>query len=192
MPFTMLKIRSMRPGGAGPQVTVESDPRVTRFGRLLRATSIDELPQLINIIRGDMTLVGARPETVDLARRYAPELHTVFRHRPGLTGPAQLFFRWSDALDRADDVELAYLQDQVPLRVAMDLDYLERPTVGRTLGLIATTAANVLHLGRRVNFLPPSARPACRPAAGGMDDLSAGEASSPVPADGLRRAATRG
>jgi len=192
VPFTMLKIRSMRPGGAGPQVTVESDPRVTRFGRLLRATSIDELPQLINIIRGDMTLVGARPETVDLARRYAPELHTVFRHRPGLTGPAQLFFRWSESLDRADDVELAYLQDQVPLRVAMDLDYLERPTVGRTLGLIATTAANVLRLGRRVNVLPPSAPPACRPAAGGMDDLSAGEASSPVPADGLRRAATRG
>jgi len=127
---------------------------VTRLGSFLRATSIDELPQLINIVRGDMTLVGARPETIGLAARYPRDLQQVFRYRPGLTGPAQLFYRWSDALDSAADIEDLYLTVQVPLRVPMDLEYLTRPTFRRTVALIAATAANVLaHLAPRPRML---------------------------------------
>jgi lipopolysaccharide/colanic/teichoic acid biosynthesis glycosyltransferase len=143
VPFTMLKFRSMRPSSGGPEVTARGDARVTRLGSVLRRTSIDELPQLINVLRGDMTLVGARPETVGLASRYPRELQEVFRYRPGLTGPAQLAYR-SDALDSADDVEEAYLTQQVPSRVPLDLEYLMRPTLPRTLGLIAATASLVL------------------------------------------------
>jgi len=154
VPFTMLKFRSMRPGGSGPEVTARGDARVTRLGSFLRATSIDELPQLINIVRGDMTLVGARPETIGLAARYPRDLQQVFRYRPGLTGPAQLFYRWSDALDSAADIEDLYLTVQVPLRVPMDLEYLTRPTFRRTVALIAATAANVLaHLAPRPRML---------------------------------------
>jgi lipopolysaccharide/colanic/teichoic acid biosynthesis glycosyltransferase/O-antigen/teichoic acid export membrane protein len=142
--FTMLKFRSMRPGGAGPEVTRSDDPRVTGFGRLLRATSIDELPQLINVLRGEMTLVGARPETVGLARRYPIGLQHVFKHRPGLTGPAQLRFRQDGSLEHADDVEATYIAHQVPARVELDTEYLKNPSPGRTLGLIGKTMSYIL------------------------------------------------
>ena len=140
--FTMLKFRSMRPS-EGPEITVSGDRRVTRLGGILRATSIDELPQLVNVLRGEMTLVGARPETVGLAQRYPKHLQTVFRHRPGLTGPAQLRLRQDGDLAPSDDVESEYLEEQVPRRVAEDMDYLSRPTPARTCALIGGTAAYV-------------------------------------------------
>jgi lipopolysaccharide/colanic/teichoic acid biosynthesis glycosyltransferase len=142
--FTMLKFRSMRPGESGPELTAYRDARVTRFGRILRSTSIDELPQLINILRGEMTLVGARPETLALARRYPASLKQIFRYRPGLTGLAQLYLRRSEGLIRGNDVESTYISELVPVRVALDLDYLASPTARRTLGLIAATTANIL------------------------------------------------
>jgi lipopolysaccharide/colanic/teichoic acid biosynthesis glycosyltransferase/O-antigen/teichoic acid export membrane protein len=141
--FTMLKFRTMKPGEAGPEVTASGDPRVTRFGHILRATSIDELPQLINVLRGDMTLVSARPETVGLARRYPATLQQIFRYRPGLTGPAQLYLRQTSSPDRVGDVEADYISVQVPARVALDLDYLKDPTARRTLALIVRTMAYV-------------------------------------------------
>ena len=118
---------------------------------MLRATSIDELPQLINVLRGEMTLVGARPETVGLAQRYPENLQTVFRHRPGLTGPAQLRLRQGGGIAASEDVESEYLDVQVPRRVAEDMDYLERPTPARTVALIGGTAAYVAAsvLGKR-------------------------------------------
>jgi lipopolysaccharide/colanic/teichoic acid biosynthesis glycosyltransferase len=149
--FTMLKFRSMRPGGAGPEVTAAGDARVTRFGRILRNTSIDELPQLINVLRGDMTLVGARPETVALARRYPAALLQVFRYRPGLTGPAQLHLRDSRVINGAGDVEATYMSELVPVRVALDLEYLTDPSALQTLALIVSTIANVLF-----GVLPPA------------------------------------
>jgi lipopolysaccharide/colanic/teichoic acid biosynthesis glycosyltransferase len=159
VPFTMLKFRSMRPGAAGPEVTVDRDPRITRVGRVLRATNLDELPQLVHIFRGEMTLVGARPETVALALRYPPPLQEVFRHRPGLTGPGQLFTRWSDSLDGIDDVESGYLLHLVPARVTMDLEYLRRPTLWRTLVLVGVTGVQVLrHVALRRQRLPEPAQ----------------------------------
>ncbi len=141
--FTMLKFRSMRPGQAGPEVTTSDDRRVTRVGRILRATSIDELPQLINVLRGEMTLVGARPETVALARRYPESLQHVFRYRPGLTGPAQLYLRRRERLDPSSDVEEVYISEQVPARVELDVQYLLNPSAYRTMALIASTVAYV-------------------------------------------------
>ena len=150
MAFTMLKFRSMRPS-EGPEVTASGDRRITRLGHILRATSIDELPQLVNVLRGEMTLVGARPETVGLAQRYPKELQTVFRHRPGLTGPAQLGMRQGGGMAASDDVESQYLEVQVPWRVAEDMDYLSRPTPARTVTWIVGTAAYVAGsvLGKR-------------------------------------------
>ena len=88
--FTVLKVRTMTPGSAGSKVTLANDPRVTRMGRMLRRYRLDELPQLINVIRGEMSLVGPRPEDpayVDLAD---PLHRRVFSAKPGITGLAQL------------------------------------------------------------------------------------------------------
>jgi lipopolysaccharide/colanic/teichoic acid biosynthesis glycosyltransferase/O-antigen/teichoic acid export membrane protein len=142
VPFTMYKIRSMRAESGGPEITAPDDKRVTHLGALLRASSLDELPQLINVLRGEMTLVGARPETVALAHRYPPESRSVFAHRPGLTGPVQIRLR--DAVPPVADPEAYYLEELLPTRIALDLEFLSNPTLLATLGLMAETAVHVL------------------------------------------------
>jgi lipopolysaccharide/colanic/teichoic acid biosynthesis glycosyltransferase len=143
-PFTLLKLRSMRVGG-GPAVTTSEDARVTRVGRVLRRTSVDELPQLWHVVRGQMTLVGPRPESVSLAARYPASCQVVLQARPGLTGPAQLRFRERTAVPPPGwDVEQWYLERLVPLRVAADLDYLAEPTLSQTLRYVGLTALHLL------------------------------------------------
>jgi lipopolysaccharide/colanic/teichoic acid biosynthesis glycosyltransferase len=142
-PFTMYKIRSMRTGQAGPEVTGPADRRITRLGAALRMTSLDEVPQLVNVLRGQMTLVGPRPETVALALRYPAEYQGVFAYRPGLTGPVHV--QLQDAVpDDVDDVEAFYITELLPYRTKIDLAYLENPSLAATLGLIWQTVAYVL------------------------------------------------
>lgn len=138
--FTLYKFRTMRQDAAGSGLTGTSDPRVTTTGRLLRRFGLDELPQLFNVLRGDMTLVGPRPEVPELAHRYPPQYHWVFRHRPGLTGPCQLRSR-SDAVlfDGRPDPERYYLEVMLPSRAAMDAELLERITPGTVMRLVART-----------------------------------------------------
>jgi lipopolysaccharide/colanic/teichoic acid biosynthesis glycosyltransferase len=146
LPFTLYKFRTMRPGTSGPEVTRGSDPRITRVGKLLRTTGIDELPQFVNVLRGDMTLVGPRPETPALAERYPAECRVVFRHRPGLTGPTQVRLRDKDVLPPRGvaDLEGYYLRELVPTRVALDFSYLDDPSLARTIGMLWRTAVYVL------------------------------------------------
>jgi lipopolysaccharide/colanic/teichoic acid biosynthesis glycosyltransferase len=145
-PFTLIKFRSMR-GGDGPQVTVDGDPRVTRVGALLRRTSLDELPQFWHVLRGKMTLVGPRPDTVELAARYPRECQWVLQHRPGITGPAQLYLRDAAAIPAGvTDVEEYYLTCLVSRRVALDATFLARPSARSALRFCLLTAAEMLGL----------------------------------------------
>lgn len=139
-----LRTMSVRPG---PAVTAADDARITRVGRLLRRTSIDELPQLWLVLRGQMTLVGPRPESLELAERYPASCRFILRARPGLTGPAQLAYRERSALPPEGwGVEEWYLERLVPLRAAADLDFLERPTLVRACGYLVRTALFVTGL----------------------------------------------
>jgi len=148
--FQLLKFRSMRAGTSGPAVTASGDPRVTRVGAVLRRTSLDELPQLWHVLQGTMTLVGPRPDTLQLAARYPTDCRWVLDHRPGLTGPAQLYLRDAATIGAGiDDVEAYYLTHLVPRRVALDATYLRRPTVRRTVWFCLLTAADVLGLRSR-------------------------------------------
>src|SRR5258708_24283496 len=139
IPFTLYKFRTMRAHTAGPEVTAPGDDRVTRLGALMRKTSIDELLQMVNVLLGHMTLVGPRPESVALAARYPAQLGFVFRYRPGVTGPCQVLVRDEKVLGRAVDVEDFYLTELVPHRVDMDLDYLNDPTLARTVRWLVIT-----------------------------------------------------
>ena len=161
-PFTLYKIRSMRVGGTGPELTAAADPRVTRLGRLLRATSLDELPQLWNVLRGQMTLVGPRPETPALAAGYPRDCRWVFAHRPGLTGPAQVRMRDADVLGPGAVVDTAsYLRQIVPARAAIERSFLKRADLRATLGVLLDTVRHLL--GRPLPVrpgLPSFPRPA--------------------------------
>lgn len=128
-PFTILKLRSMyvesdRTGGA---LTVRSDPRVTRVGRWLRRSKLDELPQLVNVLLGHMSLVGPRPEVPKYVALYTPEQRRVLEVRPGITDLASITFRdENDLLNAADDPERVYVDEILPKKLAISLEYVDR------------------------------------------------------------------
>lgn len=139
--FTLYKFRSMRINMGGPEVTAKGDARITSVGKFIRSTSLDELPQIFNILLGHMTLVGPRPESPGLASRYPASCKWVFGHRPGLTGPVQIRLRDNVALpDGVDDPEEYYLSVLVPIRVSTDRKFLENPSLYRTFLFIFATA----------------------------------------------------
>jgi lipopolysaccharide/colanic/teichoic acid biosynthesis glycosyltransferase len=145
LPFTMYKLRTMRVDTAGPEVTAHDDARLTRIGRWLRRTSLDEIPQLWNVLRGEMTLVGPRPETPGLALGYPVGCRWVFAYRPGLTGPAQVRLRNVDGWGPTDEIRLAnYFARVVPARTALDARYLAKPTLAATFGVLADTARHLV------------------------------------------------
>lgn len=146
-PFKILKFRTMvvNADKMGPALTHGGDPRVTRMGRFLRNWKIDEIPQLINVVRGEMSLVGPRPESPGYVRHYTPEQRQVLRVRPGITGYTQIRFRHEETLlAQFTDREEAYLRVIMPHKLALDLEYLEKRTFITDLALIAQTAWAVL------------------------------------------------
>lgn len=141
-PFTLYKFRSMRIGAAaaGPGITASGDPRITRVGALLRATKLDELPQLWNVVRGEMSLVGPRPEDPRYVERYTPDQRRILHWRPGITSPASVTYRDEERiLAAATDLDAAYATVMAD-KIAIDLAYFEKATllgdlrwIGRTL-----------------------------------------------------------
>jgi lipopolysaccharide/colanic/teichoic acid biosynthesis glycosyltransferase/O-antigen/teichoic acid export membrane protein len=150
-PFTMLKFRSMvcDADRVGPLVTDRADPRITRIGTFLRAAKLDELPQLFNVMRGDMTLIGPRPEVPRFLSCYHPEELGILTVRPGLTGPGQIFYTEVQAgQDSAADPETHYVDCQLHPKLAVDLDYLRRRGLWFDLGILLRTIALICHLAR--------------------------------------------
>jgi lipopolysaccharide/colanic/teichoic acid biosynthesis glycosyltransferase len=139
--FQMIKFRSMT-SGDGLRVTVGGDRRVTRVGRVLRATKLDELPQLLNVVRGDMSLVGPRPEDPHYLPCYPPELREIFAYRPGMTSPASLEYRHEEEILRqaGADPERVYVEEVLPAKVKIDLDYCRSRTVRSDLEILVKTA----------------------------------------------------
>jgi lipopolysaccharide/colanic/teichoic acid biosynthesis glycosyltransferase/O-antigen/teichoic acid export membrane protein len=155
-PFTMLKFRSMvrDADSVGPLVTDWGDPRITRIGTLLRAAKLDELPQLFNVMRGDMTLIGPRPEVPRFLSCYHPEELGILTVRPGLTGPGQIFYTEVQAGEySAMDPEAHYVDSQLHPKLAVDLDYLRRRSLWFDLGILLRTIALICHLARRAPMM---------------------------------------
>jgi lipopolysaccharide/colanic/teichoic acid biosynthesis glycosyltransferase len=142
-PFGLVKFRSMRSDGdGGPQLTVAGDRRITRFGALLRRSKLDELPQLWNVLRGDMSLVGPRPEVACYVATFSASQRAVLAARPGITDPASLAFRAeAELLAQKADPERAYREEILPRKLAISLAYLARRTVWSDLGVLLRTAA---------------------------------------------------
>ncbi len=141
-PFQIMKFQTMvDDAAAGGTVTAQGDRRITPLGHVLRATKIDELPQLINVVRGDMSLVGPRPLTPNEVAAIPPDLaRQVYAVRPGMTGIAQLaFVHEEDILRTASDPEAAYFEVVLPKKVALELAYAQRRTWLTDLAIMAAT-----------------------------------------------------
>jgi lipopolysaccharide/colanic/teichoic acid biosynthesis glycosyltransferase len=139
--FLLYKFRSMVADAdrRGPGITAEGDQRVTKTGRFLRRTKLDELPQLINVLRGDMSLVGPRPEDPRYVALYTPEQQAVLQVRPGITSAASLAYRHEEQLLSGPDWEQVYRTEVMPSKLAIDLAYLSRRTLASDLQLVLQT-----------------------------------------------------
>ena len=140
VPFTIHKFRTMRIQ-PGSDITVGADPRITRAGRFLRATKLDEFPQLWDVLRGAMSLVGPRPEVPRYVAMYPVSLRdVVLSVRPGITDPASLSFRnESELLAKATDPEREYVDVVMPLKLKLAADYVRTASLAGDVRLILAT-----------------------------------------------------
>jgi lipopolysaccharide/colanic/teichoic acid biosynthesis glycosyltransferase len=141
-PFKIYKFRTMVANAEqmGTALTASGDPRITRIGQVLRKWKIDELPQLINVARGEMSLVGPRPEAPGYVQYYTPQQRQVLGAKPGMTGLAQVRFRHEESLlSRCGDPEMNYVEKIMPQKLAIDLEYIENQSVLLDLKLIIQT-----------------------------------------------------
>ena len=153
--FTMFKLRTMRSGESdpGPVITGHGDDRISPIGKILRKTKVDELPQLFNVLRGDMSIVGPRPEDPAIVQEHytAPDLETL-GVRPGLASPGSLYqFTSDERLLKADDPETHYVDKLLKTKLALDRVYIRRASLRSDLKIIGRTlfAIGAVAFGRR-------------------------------------------
>lgn len=158
--FAMLKFRTMVCDAGGPPLSAANDERYTPLGRRLARSRLDELPQLWNVIRGQMRVVGPRPELEDFVRDFPEEYEQILRVPPGLTGPTQVQYAWEGevlAQARAVDRARLYRESILPLKLAIDIEYVRRHSVPSDVWILMLTA--VLPLRRLVRRLALADRP---------------------------------
>lgn len=168
--FTILKFRTMRANAelSGPQVTAGGDPRITAVGAFLRHYKLDELPQFLNVLRGDMSFVGPRPELACHVEHYSARQLEVLRVRPGITCQASLnFCDEAEQLRGTDDPISAYREVILPIKLELGLNYLDEITFWNDCRLIFKTIWTI-----------GASRNARRPRSTGRDAGSASSESS--------------
>ena len=145
-PFMLYKLRTMRLSQGGPQVTARGDARVTSLGRFLRRSKLDELPQLWNVVKGDMSLVGPRPEVPRYVEPADPAWRRVLAVRPGITDPVTLELRDEEALlaSAPGDPERFYREELLPAKLRSYSAYLDRRSAWSDVAVLFRTAAAVL------------------------------------------------
>ncbi len=173
--FTMFKFRTMHVGAGGSSVTTGDDPRIFPLGKLLRRLKIDELPQLFNVLRGDMSIVGPRPEDPEVvSEHYTPVQRETLSVRPGLTSPGSIYYYVSgeDTL-LGDEAEREYLERIMPTKLAIDLVYVNEASLLYDLGVIWRTAVVIAKkaLGRTDIELPAEVGRATTRAPGPSDPI---------------------
>lgn len=148
-PFHIYKFRTMvvNADKIGAQITVgERDPRITRVGRILRTTRIDEFPQMLNVLKGDMTIIGTRPEVPRYVKEYSDEMMASLLMQPGASGVASIAYRYeNEMLKDKEDPEQYYIQTILPDKMRINLDYLKKFSIWQDLWLMLRTVGCVFH-----------------------------------------------
>jgi lipopolysaccharide/colanic/teichoic acid biosynthesis glycosyltransferase len=156
--FTMFKLRTMKTG-SGPTITGQNDKRVSSIGKILRRAKIDELPQLFNVLRGDMAIVGPRPEDPSIVREHysSYDLETL-GVRPGLASPGSIYqYTSGDQLLTGSDPEARYVGELLRTKLALDRVYIRHASLRRDFAIIGRTlwAIGAVAAGRRKFTHPP-------------------------------------
>jgi lipopolysaccharide/colanic/teichoic acid biosynthesis glycosyltransferase len=144
-PFALLKLRTMTAGAAGPRLTQAGDRRVTPLGAWLRRWKLDELPQLLNVVRGDMSLIGPRPEVPEYLATLPDAGRAYTAVRPGLADAATLaFYDEADRLAAATDPERLYVDVILPAKARLSVEYAARRTLASDVRLLGALARRML------------------------------------------------
>lgn len=145
--FKLYKFRTMVRNQTGPAVTVAGDPRVTPFGKFLRSTKLDELPQFWNVLKGDMSLVGPRPEVPEYVELYRDRYEKILQLRPGITDLASIRFRnEEEGLAARSDPLRAYVEEFLPAKLDLAEEYVRRRSLLLDLRILVQTALAVVRL----------------------------------------------
>jgi lipopolysaccharide/colanic/teichoic acid biosynthesis glycosyltransferase len=139
--FQLWKFRTMRVSVPGPSITISGDPRITRLGKALRSAKLDELPQLWNVLRGDMSLVGPRPEIPEYVEQFKARYDRILAIRPGITDLASIRFRNEEELLAASREPLReYVERVLPLKLDLADEYLQTASFSKDLSILLKTA----------------------------------------------------
>jgi lipopolysaccharide/colanic/teichoic acid biosynthesis glycosyltransferase len=147
-PFELLKFRTMvvNADKIGPAITKDGDPRTTKIGKFLRKTKLDELPQLWNVIRGDMSIVGPRPEVEKYIRYYKYDYKEILKVKPGITDYAAIKFRnEEEILSQFEDVEKAYIEHILPKKINLYKIYINKVGFLTDLKIIFNTLWRIVY-----------------------------------------------
>ena len=158
-PFGMFKLRTMHVRAVhGAVITAPGDPRIFPLGKILRRTKLDELPQLLNVLRGDMSIVGPRPEDPAIVRdHYTDWMRETLRVRPGLTSPGAIYgYLYEDQLIDPADPERSYVSRLLPAKLAVEYDYLGEATLLKDVAVLGGTIRLVA--GRAIGWRPKFGR----------------------------------
>jgi lipopolysaccharide/colanic/teichoic acid biosynthesis glycosyltransferase len=137
----------MRPNAdrQGKLTVGERDPRITRVGAFVRKYKLDEFPQFINVLKGDMSVVGPRPEVIDYVKHYSEEQRRVLEYKPGITDLASItYFEENKLLANAADPQQTYLTDIMPAKIRINLNYQTKSTVWSDLGVVWKTGMRMI------------------------------------------------
>ena len=145
-PFRLYKFRSMRTGAdRGSLITIGEDNRITKSGKFIRKYKLDELPQLFNVLRGDMSLVGPRPEVEKYVKLYTDEQRRVLNVRPGITDYASIeYANENDLLAKSDDPEKTYIEEIMPDKIRLNMRYITHPTTSEYFKVIFLTLFKIV------------------------------------------------
>jgi len=152
-PFSMYKFRKFHKdcGTSGPPLTLQEDPRLTAVGRFLASSKFDELPQLWNALKGDMSIIGPRPESLAFADCFTGTFEEVLNHKPGILGPSQVAFRNESALyPRDTDPSEFYRQEIFPAKALTDLQYYAQRSLAQDILWLVYGVLAVLRIGPRL------------------------------------------
>lgn len=141
-PFGLLKFRTMRKDAdkLGKLTVGMRDPRITKIGYYLRKSKLDEFPQFINVLKGEMSVVGPRPEVKEYTDLYTDEQRRVLTVKPGITDFASLeFYRENELLGKSDDPRQTYIEEIMPEKIKLNLKYIESQGLGTDLRIIGRT-----------------------------------------------------